>query len=83
MALTMVGSSLVPLVLDTVLRKKGSGFPACLASSSYFSSPVAWSRGSGPTWSARSTAAVCKPKPRASRDAIGIHKYLSLVEVNQ
>ena len=26
--------------------------PACLASSSYFSSPVAWSTGSGITWSA-------------------------------
>merc|ERR550519_1087384 len=60
MALMMVGSSLVPLVLVTAFKKKGSGLPACLARSSYFSRPVACSRGAGPT------------KPRASREAIGI-----------
>ena len=39
MAWMMVGVSLVPLVLWTAFKKKGSSLPACLASSSYFSRP--------------------------------------------
>merc|ERR1719433_1611679 len=40
-----MGSSLVPLksALLMTRRKKGSSFPCCLASCSYFSGPTAWS----------------------------------------
>merc|ERR1719471_1100951 len=40
-----MGSSLVPLksALLMTRRKKGSSFPCCLASNSYFSGPTAWS----------------------------------------
>merc|ERR1719422_1608974 len=40
-----MGSSLVPLksALLMTRRKKGSSLPCCLASSSYFSGPTAWS----------------------------------------
>merc|ERR1719192_541184 len=62
MALTIVGSSLVPLVRDMAFKKNGSGFPACLASSSYFSRPVACSRGSGIERSALRLEVTARPR---------------------